>query len=515
MEAQLERLRREVAARVAAGGQEAHQVAAGELAWAYARAVAARAAAEWAEATGDQLARRISDAAQAEAEAALAGGDVRSRIAFGERLAAIFQDRRPLEDLGASSAEVRLRRTYREFADRAVRPVAQRIHREVLDIPDEIIEGAAALGLFGLSVPREYGGSQEGEHPDHRRMLIATEELSRGSLNAAGSLITRPEILVRALLRAGTEEQKRRWLPDIASGRKMVAVAVTEPGAGSDVAALHECRAERRGGGWVLNGRKRWAGFSAGAELIAVLARTRPGAGHRGLSMFVAEKPRIRGRDFEWKQPGGGRVYGHAIPALGYRGMHTYDLYFEDFQLDGQALIGGEEWLDRGFYLQMESFAVGRLRTSARGGGVMRAAFDDACGYAQARSVFGRPVTGYQLPQSMLGGVLVHLNVSRQLGFHAAAALSEGPVRPGSGALPPGQMEASLAKLYACRHAEMAARDCMQLWGANGYSEESPAARHFLDARVLTIFEGAEEVLALRVIARSLLEAGGPGGEAG
>lgn len=449
---------------------------------------------EWAGAAGDPLASRVAAAAEREAAAEIDGAGFDARVAAGEELAAIFEADRPLEGLGDSEEHRKLRAEFARFSDEVVRPLAQRIHREVLDIPDEIIEGAAALGLFGLSVPSEYGGAQ-GERPDYRTMLIATEELSRGALNPAGSLITRPEILVRALVRAGTEEQRRRWLPDIASGRKMVAVAVTEPGFGSDVASLSECAAERRDGGWVLNGRKRWAGFSARAELMAILARTRPGAGHRGLSMFVLEKPRLPGRDFDWEQPGGGRLVGRAIPALGYRGMHTYDLTFEGIHLPEDALVGGDEWENRGFHLQMESFSVGRLQTSARAVGVMRAAYEEGRRYAERREVFGRPVAAYQLPQSMLGRILVHIHSARQLSYRAAAEMDAGG----------GQTEASLAKLYACRLAESAARDAMQVHGGNGYSEESAIARIFLDARVLTIFEGAEEVLALRVIARRLL----------
>ncbi len=481
--------------RVRAEGLDRHQVAAEALAWAYAWRSAAGAVSDWAAQAEDELAARVAAAARREADFAIEGGSFEDRVAAGEELAAIFESDPALEDLGASDDHRRLRAEFRAFTDEVVRPLAQRIHRETLDIPDAIIEGAAGLGLFGLSVPREYGGSQ-GERPDYRTMLTATEELSRGSLNAGGSLITRPEILVRALVRAGTEAQKQRWLPDIATGRRMVAVAVTEPGFGSDVAGLSECVAEPRDGGWVLRGRKRWAGFSARAELIAVLARTRAAAGHRGLSLFVVEKPRLPGPDFAWDQAGGGRLAGRAIPVLGYRGMHTYDLTFEDLRVPAEALVGGDQWLDRGFYLQMESFAVGRLQTSARAVGTMRAALDAARGYGAGRIVFGRPVTGYQLPQSMLGRILVHSHAARQLSYRAAELMDAGE----------GQTEASLAKLYACRLAEQAARDAMQLHGGNGYAEESPISRIFLDARVLTIFEGAEEVLALRVIARRLLE---------
>ncbi len=446
-----------------------------ELAWAAARAEAADAAREWAANTGDELAGLIAAAAE---------GVEDDSLEQARRLARIGGLLKPTEDLGADEEQRLLRARFREFADRVVRPRAAAIHRQQLPIPDEIIEGAAGLGLFNLS------------STDFRTMLIATEELSAASLNAAGSLITRPEILVHALLRAGTDEQKARWLPDITNGRKMVAVAVTEPGAGSDVAALGDCLATRAEAGWLLDGRKRWAGFSARAELIAILVRTREGAGHRGLSLFVIEKPRLDQRDFEHHQEAGGLLRGTAIPILGYRGMNTYDLQFERYLVPEQNLIGGPAWLDRGFYLQMEAFSVGRLQTAGRSVGVMQAALDAARAYAAQRVVFGSRVADLQLAQASLGGMAVAVNSARQLSYRAARLMDQGT----------GQVQASLAKLFAARMAERVTRDAMQVHGGNGYSEESDVSRYFVDARALTIFEGAEEVLALRVIAKALLE---------
>jgi (2S)-methylsuccinyl-CoA dehydrogenase len=349
------------------------------------------------------------------------------------------------------------------------------------------------LGLFGISIPAEYGGSR-GEQPDYEAMLIVTEELSRASLTAGGSLITRPEILVRALLDAGTEEQRRRWLPAIASGEKLVAVAVTEPDFGSDVASL-QCRAERVQAGWRLNGAKLWCTFAGRAELLMLLCRTGP-AGHRGLSVFVLQKPAFRGHDFELQQPGGGSLKGRAIPTIGYRGMHTFELVFEDFLLPVDALLGGEEWLNRGFAIQMGGFSVGRLQTAGRAVGLMDAAVGDALAYTRQRHAFGSPIASFQLPAAMLGRMAVRLTAARQLGYRAARQLAAGG----------GQMVASLAKLYGSRMAESVTRDAMQVHGGMGYAEETDVSRYFVDARVLTIFEGAEEVLALRVVARSLLE---------
>ena len=321
-------------------------------------------------------------------------------------------------------------------------------------------------------------------------LLVVTEELSRASLAAGGSLITRPEILIRALLSAGSEQQKSTLLPEIASGRKLVSVAVTEPDAGSDVARI-QCRATRNDGGWSVNGTKLWCTWAGRCELLMLLCRT-SAEGHRGLSLFVAEKPAFPGHDFDFTQPGGGRVSGRAIPTIGYRGMHTFELRFEDFLLPPDALVGDE---GRGFYLQMEGFSTGRLQTAGRGIGVMQAALEDAFAYTAQRTVFGRPLGTYQLPQATLGRMAARVDASRQLAYRAALLMDRGE----------GSMEASLAKLYACRNAEWVTRDAVQLFGGMGYGEESDVSRHFVDARVLTIFEGAEEVLALRVIARALL----------
>ncbi len=383
----------------------------------------------------------------------------------------------------------------RAFAEKEVRPRAQSIHRQDLDVPEEIIRGVSELGLLGLSIPERYGGSQ-GDAPDFRAMLIATEELSRASLAAGGSLITRPEILVRVLLRGGTEAQRREWLPPIATGEKLVAVAVTEPDHGSDVASV-ACRAARRpDGDWEISGTKLWSTFAGRSELLMLLCRTSD-AGHRGLSVFVVEKPAFRGHAFEHRQATGGTLQGRAIPTIGYRGMHTFELAFDRYRVPAFALVGGDDWLDRGFYLQMEGFAVGRAQTAARAVGIMHASLEAALAYARDRRVFGRPVASFQLPQAMLGAMIVRVAAGRQLAYRAAQLLDAGG----------GQMESSLAKLYASRAAELVTRDALQLHGAMGYGEETDVSRHFVDARVLSIFEGTEEVLALRVIARALLAA--------
>ncbi len=381
---------------------------------------------------------------------------------------------------------------FRRFAADRIAAVAQAIHREDRDLPEEIIAGLAALGAFGLSIPPEYGGAHD-PALGHLPMVVATEELSRASLAAGGSLITRPEILARALLAGGTEEQRRRWLPAIASGEKMVAVAVTEPDAGSDVAALRT-RAAPDGDGYRISGTKAWCTFAGRAELLMVLARTDPdpAAGHRGLSVFVVEKPPCAGHQFS-VEAGGGRLEGRAIPTLGYRGMHSFEVRFDRWPVPAAALVGKP---GRGFYLQMEGFAAGRLQTAARAVGVMQAALDAANGYAGERRVFGKPLARWGLTRHRLADMRARTAACRLFTHDAAADLIS----------PAGQLAASMVKALACRAAEEITRDAMQFHGGYGYAEEHPVSRLWVDARVLSIFEGAEEVLALRVIARRLIE---------
>ena len=385
--------------------------------------------------------------------------------------------------------------TFGRFADEQVAPRAEEVHRNNLDVPEEIIAGMAALGAFGMSIPPEYGGYQEPGDSGALAMVVATEELSRGSL-MAGSLLTRPEILVTALLTGGTESQKKRWLPAIAAGERMVAVAVTEPDHGSDVAGI-TMTARPEGDGYVLNGSKMWATFAGRAELLMVLARTDPdrAAGARGLSLFVIEKPAMAGHYLELDQPAGGRLIGRAIDTIGYRGLHSFELTFDDWQVPANALIGGEVGIGRGFYLQMGAFASGRLQTAARALGVMEAAFREALTYTGVRNVFGRPLGDYQLTRVGVARMAARIQAGRRLTYRAALRLDS----------PDGQMEAAMAKALTSRAAEEISRDAMQLHGGYGYAEEYPVSRLFVDARVLAIFEGTEEILALRVIARDLI----------
>jgi (2S)-methylsuccinyl-CoA dehydrogenase len=390
--------------------------------------------------------------------------------------------------------------TFRRFAEDRVAPVAEHIHRHNDDIPEEIIRGLGELGAFGLSIPEEYGGYASGGEHDYMGMVIATEELSRGSLGAGGSLITRPEILARALLKGGTEEQKRAWLPRLATGEVMAGVAVTEPDYGSDVAGI-TLAASRAEGGWSLSGTKTWSTFAARADVLMVLARTDPDRtqAHRGLSLFVVPKERADGHGFALHQPTGGRLEGRPIDTIGYRGMHSYELSFDAWRVPDDHLVGGAAGVGRGFYLQMEGFENGRLQTAARAVGVMQAAYEAARAYAEGRIVFGRPIADYQLTQVKLGRMAAIICAARQYMYQVARLMAKGE----------GALEASMVKAYVCRAAEWVSREAMQIHGGMGYAEEYPVSRLFVDARVLSIFEGADETLALKVVGRKLIEAAG------
>ncbi|MCB1699439.1 MAG: acyl-CoA/acyl-ACP dehydrogenase [Halioglobus sp.] len=392
---------------------------------------------------------------------------------------------------------IMMRDTFHKFADDVVMPLAEHVHRQDLIIPDAILEALKEMGVFGLSIPESYGGLQEDDKEDTMGMIVVTEELSRGSLGAAGSLITRPEILSRALLKGGTEEQKQHWLPQLAVGEPLCAVAVTEPNYGSDVAGV-KLKATPTEGGWLLNGAKTWCTFGGKAGVLMVLARTNPdpGLGHRGLSMFLVEKPSSDGHEFEVTPDTGGKLTGRAIATIGYRGMHSYELFFDDFFVPADHMLGGEEGEGKGFYIAMAGFAGGRIQTAGRAVGVMRAAFERAISYSKERVVFSHAIGDYQLTRVKLARMAAHLAACRQITYGVARLMDEGK----------GDMEASGAKLFTCKTAEWVTREALQIHGGMGYAEESPVSRYFVDARVLSIFEGAEETLALKVITRSLVE---------
>ena len=398
----------------------------------------------------------------------------------------------PLDETHAQARDA-----FRRFSSEVVAPQAEAIHRDNLTVPESMLQPLREMGVFGLSIPEQYGGSAPDDREDALMMVLVTEALSEGSLAAAGSLITRPEILARALLTGGTQQQKQKWLPQLAAGHPLCAIAITEPDHGSDVAGL-TLRGTRAAGGWRLNGAKTWCTFAGKAGVLMVVTRTDPDRtlGHKGLSLLLVEKPAYDGHDFVFRQPDGGRLTGRAIPTIGYRGMHSFDLAFEEFFVPDDNVVGGEAGLGKGFYYTMAGMVGGRMQTSARACGVMRAALRAAIQYSEDRKVFGAPLLTYQLTRAKLARMGARLAACRQLATAVAALVDRGE----------GRMEASLVKLLACRSAEMVTREAMQLHGGMGYAEESAVSRYFVDARVLSIFEGAEETLALKVVARSLLE---------
>jgi (2S)-methylsuccinyl-CoA dehydrogenase len=395
--------------------------------------------------------------------------------------------------------------TFHRFAEEQVRPHAEEVHRTNGDIPESIIEGLSELGGFGLSIPEEFGGYSNGGESEYVGMVVATEELSWGSLGIGGSLITRPEIMTRALLRGGTNEQKNDWLPRLASAEILCAISVTEPDFGSDVAGI-TTTATKVDGGWLVNGAKTWCTFAARAEVLVLLARTDPDRSltHRGLSLFIVEKPRADSKGFLLRQDPAeenrndppGRLEGRPIDTIGYRGMHSYELSFDNWFVPDVNLIGGEAGLGKGFYFQMAGFENGRIQTAARALGVMQAAYDAALEYARSRVVFGEALINFELTRTKLATMAAIIQCARQFSLQVAKLMSNGD----------GALEASMAKAYVCRAAEWVTREAMQIHGGMGYAEEYPVSRYFLDARVLSIFEGADETLCLKVIARRLLD---------
>ena len=389
------------------------------------------------------------------------------------------------------------RDSVRQFAEAEVTPRAEHIHRHDDLVPDELIEKMGELGFFGMSVPEEFGGGGMGNLP----MIITTEELSRCSLAAAGSLITRPEILTKALLKGGTDRQKKLWLPPIAAGQIMVGISVTEPDTGSDVAGV-KCRADATEvngqKGYAINGAKAWCTFAGRANVLAVLTRTNPDpkSGARGLSLFIVPKDAFSGHEFEMRQPRGGVLHGKADRTPGYRGMHSFTLAFDNYFVPSENLVGEDGGLNKGFYLQMAGFAAGRLQTGGRATGLSQAALERTAEYANDRKQFGQPIGRYQLTQHKLGRMATAVMAGRQLTYAAALAMD----RDESIALEP-----AMAKLFASDVAVWVTQEGQLLHGGWGYAEEFPISRYVVDATVLPIFEGVKPILELKVIARQLL----------
>jgi (2S)-methylsuccinyl-CoA dehydrogenase len=419
-------------------------------------------------------------------EALIAGGATRENRAA---LAAVLREARQgaIGDPGLDETFEAIRDEMRRFADAEVVPQAQSWHRANAYIPLEVIAGLSAMGVFGLTIPEAYGGMGLGK----AAMCVVSEELSRGYIGV-GSLGTRSEIAAELILVGGTEAQKRKYLPGIASGAILPTAVFTEPNTGSDLASLRT-RAAKDGDAYVVSGAKTWITHPVRADLMTLLARTDGNErGYRGLSMFLAEKPRGTDADpFPAKGMSGGE-----IEVLGYRGMKEYEIAFDGFRLPADALLGGVE--GQGFKQLMETFESARIQTAARAVGVAQCAFELGLRYAKERTQFGKTIIHFPRVADKLVMMAVEIHIARQITYFAARAKDEGRRC---------DLEAGMAKLLAARVAWAAADNALQIHGGNGFALEYPISRVLCDARILNIFEGAAEIQA-QVIARRLLEGG-------
>ena len=378
-----------------------------------------------------------------------------------------------------------IRDEMRKFSDSEVMANAQRWHIDNSYIPLEIIAQMAEMGVFGLTIPEEFGGMGLGKES----MCVVSEELSRGYIGV-GSLGTRSEIAAELILGSGTEEQKRKWLPKLASGEVLPTAVFTEPNIGSDLASL-KTRATRDGGVYRVHGNKTWITHPVRADLMTLLVRTNPKEpGHRGLSMLLAEKP--RGSD-DNPFPADGMT-GTEIAVIGYRGMKEFEIAFDGFEVKAENLLGGVEGL--GFKQLMQTFEAARIQTAARAIGVAQAAMEQAISYAKSRIQFGRPIAEFPRVADKIVMMAVEIMIARQLTYHAAREKDSGRRC---------DLEAGMAKLYGARVAWANADNAVQVHGGNGFALEFPVSRILCDARILNIFEGAAEIQA-QVIARRLLD---------
>jgi (2S)-methylsuccinyl-CoA dehydrogenase len=416
--------------------------------------------------------------------AALAPGNVERRA----RLVELMQEHHDatVGDCGLGETLTTMRDEMRKFADSEVVPHAQQWHRTNSYIPLEVLAQMSELGVFGLTIPEDYGGLGLGKEA----MCVVSEELSRGYIGV-GSLGTRSEIAAELILGGGTEEQKRRWLPKLAAGEVLPTAVFTEPNTGSDLASL-KTRAARAGDVYKVQGNKTWITHPVRADLMTLLVRTNPNEpGHRGLSMLLAEKP--RGTDAD-PFPAAG-MSGTEIEVLGYRGMKEYEIAFDGFEVKAENLLGGVE--GQGFRQLMQTFESARIQTAARAIGVAQAAMEQALSYAQQRQQFGQPIISFPRVADKIAMMAVEIMIARQLTYFAARQKDSGKRC---------DLEAGMAKLLAARVAWANADNAVQIHGGNGFALEFPVSRILCDARILSIFEGAAEIQA-HVIARRLLTA--------
>ena len=420
--------------------------------------------------------------------------DVRQFIGSGNsvdsrrRLADLMKDLQPdalVGHDGADETTSAMREEIRRFASADVQPHAHQWHLENAYIPLDVLAKLSQLGCFGLTIPEEYGGL--GLHKI--AMCAVTEELSRAYIGV-GSLGTRSEIAAELILAGGTQQQKDKYLPLIASGEMLTTAVFTEPNTGSDLASLRT-RAVREGDHYEITGSKTWITHPVRADLMTLLARTDPSEhGYRGLSMFLIEKPRGT-VDNPFPMNG---MSGTEIEVLGYRGMKEYEIALEAVRIPADSLLGGVE--GQGFKQLMQTFESARIQTAARAVGVAQNALDLARRYASERIQFGKPLYAFPRIHDKIVMMAAEIHASRQITYFAARAKDEGRRC---------DLEAGMAKLLAARVAWAAADNALQIHGGNGFALEYPISRVLCDARILNIFEGAAEIQA-QVIARRLLE---------
>ena len=388
--------------------------------------------------------------------------------------------------LGDETLEM-IRGQFRRFVEDQVTPHAHVWHRNDDLIPMEVVDQMSALGVFGMTIPERWDGLGMGKIA----MCVVTEELSCGYIGV-GSLGTRSDIAAELILAGGTEEQKNKYLPKIASGEILPTVVFTEPETGSDLGNLRT-RASLVDGVYTVNGNKTWISNGARTDLMTLLVRTNPDqTGYKGLSMFLAEKPRSDDRTNPFPARG---MTGGEIEVLGYRGMKEYEIGFDEFEIPQGQLLGGQE--GQGFKQLMATFESARIQTAARAVGVAQNALELGLTYALDRTQFGRPIYKFPRISGKLAWMAVETMIARQLSYFAARERDSGRRC---------DIEAGMAKLLAARVAWSNADNAVQIHGGNGYALEYPVSRVLCDARILSIFEGTAEIQA-QVIARGLLAA--------
>jgi (2S)-methylsuccinyl-CoA dehydrogenase len=405
-----------------------------------------------------------------------------------EALVRLMRDNHGRATFGATGLDEELemiRDQFRRYADEKVIPVAHDWHLQDQLIPMGIITELAEMGVFGLTIPEAYGGFGLSK----ASMVVVSEELSRGYIGV-GSLGTRSEIAAELILCGGTEEQKAKWLPGLASGAILPTAVFTEPNTGSDLGSLRT-RARKDGDDWVITGNKTWITHAARTHVMTVLARSVEGTSdYRGLSMFLAEKTPGTD-DTPFVDPG---LSGGEIEVLGYRGMKEYTVNFDDFRVKGANLLGGVE--GQGFKQLMQTFESARIQTAARAVGVAQSALETGMQYAEDRKQFGKSLIEFPRVAGKLAMMAVEIMIARQLTYFSAWQKDHDKRC---------DLEAGMAKLLGARVAWAAADNALQIHGGNGFALEYRISRILCDARILNIFEGAAEIQA-QVIARRLFD---------